>query len=104
MSVLFSTRIPAMIAGSELKASQILRKGALDILSDSHNRVKVVTGHLQSTGNVVTVDPLHVEVRYDANYALWVEEGTRNQRAQPYLRPAFDAVVPAIEAAFKAML
>jgi HK97 gp10 family phage protein len=44
------------------------------------------------------------EIRYDADYALYVEEGTRHMRAQPFLMPAFDHVKPMVMAALKALV
>ncbi len=34
-------------------------------------------------------------------YGAWVENGTSKMQAQPYLRPATDAVLPGYEAALR---
>jgi HK97 gp10 family phage protein len=104
MSVTYKSDIPAIVAGMEAKADQIVRKAAMDILSDSHQRVPVKTGHLKSTGNVQNTGPARAEIGYDADYAQFVEEGTRHQHAQPFLRPAFDRVAPLFLAAFKKLV
>ena len=124
MSMTLDNRIPVISAGSEEKASQLLRKAALDILADSHPRVPVspstpagprggkahTGGHLKSSGFVTETGPLQVEVGYDADYALWVEIGHHAHGTgtwvppQPFLRPAFDTVVPAMLEAFKGLI
>jgi HK97 gp10 family phage protein len=104
MSVTYHTDIPALIAGAEAKADQIVRKAAMDILSDSHQRVPVKTGHLKATGNVQNTGPARAEIGYDADYAQFVEQGTRHMAAQPFLRPAFDRVVPLFLAAMRKLV
>jgi HK97 gp10 family phage protein len=54
--------------------------------------VPVDTGFLQST-LYHRVDPaaLTLEIGATADYAMYVEMGTRRMAAEPYLRPAFDA-------------
>jgi HK97 gp10 family phage protein len=104
MSVTYKTDIPEIIAGLEGKADMIVRKAAQDILTDSHQRVPVKTGHLKSTGNVQNIGPARAEIGYDADYAQFVEEGTRHQHAQPFLRPAFDRVVPLFLAALRKLV
>ena len=103
MSVTYSNKLPEIIAGTEAKASAIIRKSALDVLSDSHQRVAVKTGHLKATGHV-TNDGLRAEIGYDADYAIYVEQGTRHMAAQPFLRPAFDRIVPLMLAAFRKLV
>lgn len=41
---------------------------------------------------------------FDVLYALWVEIGTRFNRAQPYLRPSADSEYPRLAARIKARL
>jgi HK97 gp10 family phage protein len=104
MSVHLTSRIGELSAEVEQKTGMVIRKGALDILSESHDDVPVKTGHLKSTGHIVEVSPTRAEIRYDADYALYVEEGTRHMRAQPFLKPAFDHVEPMVMAAIKALV
>ena len=104
MSVRLTSRMGELSAEVEGKAGKVIRKGALDILAESHNAVPVKTGHLKSTGHTVDVGPMRSEIRYDADYALYVEEGTRHMRAQPFLMPAFDHVKPMVMAALGALI
>lgn len=41
---------------------------------------------------------------FDVLYALWVEIGTRHNRAQPYLRPSADSEYPKLAGRIKARL
>ncbi len=63
-----------------------------DMEDTARQIVPVDTGFLQST-IYHNVDPvaLSLEVGADADYAMFVELGTRRMAAEPYLRPAFDA-------------
>lgn len=76
----------------------LLRQGIL-VSNAAKVLCPVDTGRLRSSigvsqqsgsGGMVTT------VEATADYALYVEEGTRYQRAQPYLRPALDQVMGAI--------
>lgn len=52
----------------------------------------VDTGRLRSS-ITYEVEDLTVRIGSDVEYAIYVEMGTRSQRARPYLRPAFFAAV-----------
>lgn len=52
----------------------------------------VDTGRLRSSISY-EVEDLTVRIGSDVEYAIYVEMGTRYQRARPYLRPAFFAAV-----------
>jgi HK97 gp10 family phage protein len=54
--------------------------------------VPVRTGYLRSTiYYTVTADDMTLELGATAEYAAYVEYGTRFMSAEPYLRPAMDA-------------
>jgi HK97 gp10 family phage protein len=58
--------------------------------------VPVRTGRLRSSiTTALRKDSrgLYAEIGSNVHYARWVEEGTRHQRPQPYLRPAVDEVL-----------
>lgn len=86
------------------RAGQALVKAAHDIQAGAQTRSPVDTGYLRSsistsvTGSGGTVT---AEIGPTANYGGYVENGTSQQRAQPYLRPATDAVLPGYEAALE---
>lgn len=87
-----------------VQADRALRKAVTDIQARAQVNAPVDTGYLrssissevQSTGGTI-----RGEVGPTANYGGYVENGTSTQRAQPYLRPATDAVVPGYEAALE---
>lgn len=103
MSVAYSTRIPQIVMGAEPIAQQVIYKGAFDILARSRSRVPVRTGNLKNSSGV-ELGPLSATIFYGANYAYFVEGGTRKMAPQPYLRPAFDYVAPTIEKALRAVV
>lgn len=79
-----------------------MKKALDDISAGAKNRAPVDTGALKSSISTSTQgnrDYARGEVGPTVNYAGFVENGTSRQRAQPYLRPATDAVVPGYEAA-----
>lgn len=94
-AVRYSSKIPAMVASANPKANMVIRKGTLDLLAMSRQRVPVKTGHLKNN-SFVQMGDLEGRVVYAADYAFYVEGGTRKMDAQPYLRPAFDVLVPDI--------
>lgn len=58
----------------------------------------VRTGYLRST-IYSKVDGFNAEVGATADYAAYVELGTSRMSAEPFLRPAFEAMKPEIAAA-----
>jgi hypothetical protein len=74
------------------------------ILEISQGLVQVLSGALQASGHVATVEVALIaetsyQIVYDApttdqskwkSYAIFVEEGTSKMSAQPYLRPSID--------------
>lgn len=105
--------------------SQVVRKAAFDIQAAAAANAPVDTGFLRSSIYVVThsestygqgsdnppsgatlLDPVDAPpddrtayVAVGANYGIYVEMGTANMAAQPYLLPAAEAVKPAYLAA-----
>lgn len=85
-----------------LVAGQVLAKSLADIQAGAAARAPVDTGNLRNSisrqvgGSGGT---LRGEVGPTAKYGGYVENGTSRMRAQPYLRPATDAVLPGYEQA-----
>lgn len=74
-------------------AKAALLQTAQDIYEVSQQLVPVDTGALKQSGGVDVVDSSTVRIGYgndsDVQYAKYVEYGTSNSPAQPYLTPAF---------------
>lgn len=99
-------RLAADLSGAGVRVSAragaAMGKALGDIGAGAKNRAPVDTGTLMNSissemqrrgGNV------RGEVGPTVNYGAFVENGTSRMRAQPYLRPATDAVLPGYEAA-----
>lgn len=77
------------------RASQVVRKAALDTMADAKTLAPVDTGNLR---NSITTDArqgdLVAVVEATADYSAYVEFGTRRMRPQPFMRPAQDRNTP----------
>ena len=73
------------------RASQVVRKAALDTMADAKTLAPVDTGNLR---NSITTDArqgdLVAVVEATADYAAHVEFGISRTRPQPFMRPAQD--------------
>ena len=74
---------------------QATAKTALDTMADSRRAAPVDTGYLRNSHQVRMEpgglgQPVVGEVYVSADYAFFVENGTENQGAQPFLRPAME--------------
>ena len=84
------------------RARQAMKKALGDIASGAKNRAPVDTGALRNSITTQTQgnrDYARGEVGPTVNYGGYVERGTSRMSAQPYLRPATDAVLPGYEQA-----
>lgn len=79
------------------QAEKIITYHTSDLHTRSQRKVPVRTGHLKRSG-IVRTNPEKLEgrVKYSADYAGYVEKGTRYMDAQPYLEPALNEVKPAL--------
>lgn len=83
---------------------QATGKTTLDTLADSRRNAPVDTAYLRNSGSVHIepggpTTPVVGEVRFGADYARHVEDGTENMAPRPYLRPAMEKHAPAWEQA-----
>ena len=73
------------------RASQVVRKAALDTMADAKTLAPVDTGNLR---NSITTDArqgdLVAVVEATASYSAYIEWGTSKMRPQPFMRPAQD--------------
>jgi len=84
------------------RARDVMKKALNDIRAGAQTRAPVDTGALKGSITTSTQgnrDFARGEVGPTVHYAGYVENGTSRMAAQPYLRPATDAVVPGYEAA-----
>lgn len=84
----------AFIAAARTALKDGLAQGALLIEGRAKELVPVKTGNLRRslmTEVQATPNGATARVGTGVDYAPYVEFGTRRQRAQPYLRPAFDS-------------
>lgn len=100
IAVDLTTAATAVVA----QAGAATGKAIVDVQAHAQAIVPVDTGYLKSSiSTEVSRDGSTVrgEVGPTANYGAYVELGTSRMRAQPYMRPATDAVVPSWVAAIE---
>lgn len=69
----------------------VVRKNGADLQEKAQKNAPVDSGNLKrSIGLDITDNGLTAEVEPAADYAAYVEYGTRFMEAQPYLKPAYD--------------
>ena len=72
------------------RASQVVRKAAMDTAGDAEVLAPVDTGNLRNSIIVQVESPLIAATVATAEYAVYQEYGTRFQPPQPFMRPAQD--------------
>lgn len=78
------------LAGFELKVKQTVVKNASEMQKNAMRGAAVDTGFMKrSIGLTQGAGGLNIKVAPTAEYAPYVEYGTRYQTAQPFIRPAF---------------
>ncbi len=88
-------KVEAMVRFANSPAGVAVAKAGTRIENEAKQKCPVDTGRLRSSiGMRPGVDGkgMYVDVGSDVEYAAAVEFGTFRTRAQPYLRPALDAV------------
>lgn len=105
MSVHYSSNTLVARKMVEAGASKIIARAGFNILARSRrvHGYTVRTGTLKNSG-FVQAQPKLVTIGYSANYAYFVEGGTRKMKPRPYLRPAFDYYRPKVVAELQAMV
>ena len=87
-------RMPQIAAAAPAMAERALAKAAFDTQIEAIKRAPVDTGNLASSLRATPTGPLQWTVTAHAEYAIYVEVGTRHMAAQPYLLPALRHVWP----------
>ncbi|MDU5415578.1 MAG: HK97 gp10 family phage protein [Cutibacterium avidum] len=77
------------------KASQAVRKTALDVERIGKRRCPVDTGATrESIHTTASAGDMAAEIGPTTTYAPFLEWGTRHMEARPFMRPALDDVTP----------
>lgn len=98
MSFSIKIGIEENVSGKLAEAPKKIQEGATRGLKQAGGEIwalarelcPVRTGFLRSTIYVATM-PMRLDVGARANYAAYVEFGTRRMAARPYIRPAIEA-------------
>lgn len=72
----------------EQAISEAIKKGCLAVEASAKQKCPVDTGNLRASIAANMVDEKVGEVGTNVEYAAYVEYGTKNQSAQPFLYPA----------------
>jgi len=98
-------KIPQIAASAKPTVDRVLAKTAFDTESLAKVYAPVDTGNLMNSIAADKVRDMTWRVTASAEYAIYVEIGTRRMDADPYLEPALRATWPAaISAIGKAIL
>jgi len=87
-----TAKLDAILATVKENRDQVVRACAADVLVDARKKAPVDTGHLRDNSDINTAyqSDGFVNVEFHAEYAPYVELGTRKMRAQPFLTPAME--------------
>jgi HK97 gp10 family phage protein len=91
--VVVSNKFPAISNAIPDKVDRVVRKAAFDIEAGAKDRAPVDLGTLKNSIQAGPVAKGHWRVRVGVHYGIYQEFGTSRMPAQPYLMPAFEAVV-----------
>ena len=96
----------ALLKKSELEAAKaVVAKNGSRLQQDAMYHTPIDTGFLRrSIGLEIEDGGLTADVKATAHYAGYVELGTRFMAAQPYMKPAFNAVKPKFVADLKKLV
>jgi HK97 gp10 family phage protein len=105
VSPITSNRLPQIAAAAKPTVETILSRSAFEIEAQAKVASPVgETGNLQNSINAARERELTWRVTAHADYAVYVELGTRRMTAQPYLDPALRQGQQFLNAALKAIL
>jgi HK97 gp10 family phage protein len=83
---------PSIAAAAAGKIAQCVQKAVRDVEGQAKAKAAVDTGAMKSSIAGVMTGQYSGEVAPHVEYAIYVEFGTRFMAAQPFMRPAADAV------------
>lgn len=94
-----SNRLGALAAAMPGKARALVARTVLDVEGGAKQNAPVDTGALRNSIQGRMTGDASGEVGVGVEYGVYVEYGTVNMAAQPFMRPAAEAVRPGFEAA-----
>lgn len=94
MSPVVYNKIPKIMAAAPNLVESALAKTAFDTQMLAIQTAPVDTGNLASSIRAEQLDNMKWQVIAHADYAVYVEVGTRRSSAQPYLLPALQTTWP----------
>jgi HK97 gp10 family phage protein len=98
-------RIQTLDVSIQQEAKQLVFDAATDVEVEAIKNVAVDTGRLRGSIDKQSINNgFGAVVSANTNYAVFVEFGTRNQRPQPYITPAFLRVSKTFVADLKSLL
>lgn len=96
----FAARLDHRAQGVLPRASQAVRKTALDIVADAQQLAPVDTGATKSSIYASFADGgLSAEIGPTTHYAPYLEHGTVRSPAQPFMYPAAQRQIPGLRQA-----
>lgn len=93
-----------LIKETPMKVSNAVRATALQVEAQAKLIVPVDTGFLKSSIQTEMTGNLTAQITPHAEYAAYVEFGTKNMAAQPYLIPAMEKAKDYFEKWIKAFI
>lgn len=94
-------KLPAVPGKMRAAAGKRIHAAGFRVEGDAKGRAPVDTGHLRNTISNRPSGDLSTVIAASADYAAYVERGTKFMAAQPFLGPAMDAEGPRLEASFR---
>lgn len=93
--------------GMDSRTGLVIRKAAFDVERGAKTRAPVDTGYLKNSIHTEIVQNdrrvYAAEVIAGAEYAAFVEYGTSRMAPQPFMGPAYEAVLPGFMAVMEAI-
>lgn len=91
-------------AGMEQRADLVVRQTVLRLEAEMKRRAPYKSGNLRRSIISRMTGQAEGVVTVGAEYGVYVDQGTRYQRAQPFVAPALAAVRPEFEAAMQTLV
>lgn len=97
--ILLRKKIPVVLEESLRESAALVERYAKIQLTSGPNRA-LLTGYLRSSIGMTSLLPFQAKVTADANYGIYIHEGTRYMRARPFMEAGLRDALPEIEKVF----